>query len=258
MRRLLIIGGAEEKEGPVLKTFLELAGEKPKLVVLSTASKDSAQVGTDYAQVFRKLGAGPVELLELETRQSAQSEAAAAFLEEAKGIFFTGGDQLRLTSLLCGTKAHSALLAAFEKGTIIAGTSAGASVMSSTMIVGGQDEVEPQRGAVSLAAGLGFLPEAIVDQHFAQRGRIGRLLFAIAQNPHQLGIGIDEDTALLVEGKKARVLGSGSVTIIDGRSMEYVNVSELLPDEPLALSKILLHILPRDYIFSFESRELIF
>lgn len=259
-RKLLIIGGAEDKEGPcrILRDFLELAGEKPKLVVVSTASQKSSQVGSSYHRLFRELGAESVEVLELSCRKHAQSSVSTKLIAEADGVFFTGGDQLRLTSLLCGTSVHQGILDSLARGVVVAGTSAGASAMSSTMIVGGLDEVEPQRGAVSLAAGLGLLPEAVIDQHFAQRGRIGRLLMAVAQSPHLLGIGIDEDTAIFVEDHEAQVMGSGAVTILDGRGLDYVNVSELAPNEPLALTDILLHILPQGYKFDLAARRPIF
>ncbi|NLC47675.1 MAG: cyanophycinase [Firmicutes bacterium] len=250
-RKLLIIGGAEDKDGPcrILKRFLELTGPEPTVAVISTASEESREVGTSYYHLFRELGAKEVEVLELAFRKCAQKAATVRIIESSRGIFFTGGDQLRLASLLCGTKVHEALISSLQRGAVIAGTSAGASAMSSTMIVGGLDEVEPQKIAVSLAAGLGFLSEAVVDQHFAQRGRIGRLLAAIAQSPHLLGIGIDEDTALCVEDSTAEVIGSGAVTILDARELGHVNVSELSQAEPLALTNVCLHILPQGYKF---------
>lgn len=259
-RKLLIIGGAEDKDGPcrILKFFLELAGQDPELIVMSTASADSSKVGSSYRSLFKELGAENVEVLELSCRRHAQSSTSAKLIDKAHGIFFTGGDQLRLTSLICGTLVHQALQESLTRGTPVAGTSAGASAMSSTMIIGGLDEVEPQRGAVSLAAGLGFLSEAVIDQHFAQRGRLGRLLVAVAQSPHLLGIGIDEDTALCVEDNIAQVVGSGAVTIVDGRELEHVNVSELAPSEPLALTDIRLHVLPRGYRYDLARRRPIY
>ena len=157
-RKLLIIGGAEDKDGgcSILNGFLDLAGTDPRIAVVSAASQDSEEVGFNYYDLFRDLGVGNVEVLELTCRKHAQSARSAELIASSQGIFFTGGDQLRLTSLLCGTTVHEALFDAMGRGAVIAGTSAGASAMSSTMIVGGLDEVEPQRGAVSLAAGLGF------------------------------------------------------------------------------------------------------
>lgn len=182
----------------------------------------------------------------------------ARILEKAGGIFFTGGDQLRITSIFGGTRAYVALKEAYEGGTVIAGTSAGASVVSSIMIVGGEGEDSPQLNSVRLAAGLGLLEEVVIDQHFAQRGRMNRLLFAVAYNPHILGIGIDEDTAIeFQEEASFLVHGSRTVTVIDGREISYSNISELEGEQPLALLNVKIHVLPAGYAYNLITREVI-
>jgi cyanophycinase len=179
-------------------------------------------------------------------------------ITSASGVFFTGGDQLRITSILGGTKTFNALHQVNIKGAAIIGTSAGASVMSNTMIVDGNSNDPARKCTLKMAPGLGLLEEAIIDQHFDQRGRIGRLLCGVAENPHMLGIGIDEDTAIRVyPDAHFEVLGTNAVTVIDGRSIESSNVSELKPDEILAISNVTLHVLPGGYGYDMDKREVL-
>jgi len=159
---------------------------------------------------------------------------------------------LRITSILGGSGIDKLLKQLYKEGTLIVGTSAGASVMSQTMIVEGNDEDSPRKCTIKMAPGLGLLKDVIIDQHFAQRGRIGRLLAAIAQNPNNLGIGIDEDTAIVVEKNSFRVIGSNAVTVVEGRKLEHSNVSESSPNEILALTNVILHILPSGYGYDLE------
>ena len=176
-------------------------------------------------------------------------------IEEAELIFFTGGDQLRITSLVGGTSIYDALKRASENGCMIVGTSAGASVMSDTMIVKGEDEESPRKFTLKMAPGLGLLEGAMIDQHFAQRGRIGRLLTGIAQNPEVLGVGIDEDTALLVrDNGDAQVIGSGAVYFLDARNITYSNVSEQNYNEVLSMFNVKLHVLKEGDKYNLLSR----
>ncbi|MGB9866616.1 MAG: cyanophycinase [Bacillota bacterium] len=256
---LLIIGGAEDKTGDrlILRTFLKLAGgEQSKICVMTVATARPEETGRTYLNVFRELGAAKVDVLHLSSRAQAFQEEAEGIISASTGVFFTGGDQLRITSTLGGTPVDKALRHALARGAVIAGTSAGASAMSSVMIVEGRGEESPKKGAVRLAPGLRFLENAVIDQHFAQRGRIGRLLSAVSQNPYVLGIGVDEDTAILVSPTQVfRVIGSSSVTVVDGRSVLLTNVSELSPQEPLALSHVVLHVLPQGFGFDLQSRQ---
>lgn len=255
---LLIIGGAEDKEGKceILSRFVEMSGTaKGPLVVVTTATQEPESVGQEYHRIFKRLGAGSVEVLNLNTRQKANQKQTAELLEKAGGIFFTGGDQLRITSTLGGTIANESLKKAYLKGVIIAGTSAGASGMSSTMIVEGDSDEAPKLNTIKMAPGLGLIEEVVVDQHFAQRGRIGRLLSAVAHNPYILGIGVDEDTAVVVySDAKLEIIGSQTVTFIDGRGVGFTNVSELTPGQALAMENVTLHVLPKGFGFDLATR----
>ena len=248
---LLVIGGNEEKKGAcrILRAFVELAGgDDARIVILTTATELPREVGEEYREIFEDLGAGEVRVLHADTRKEASSEEAVRAIREASGIFLTGGDQLRLTSILGGTDADCSILRAFHSGTIVAGTSAGASAMASTMIVSGDSADTATRSTVSLAQGMGLVEEVVIDQHFAQRGRMNRLLASVAQNPHLLGIGIDEDTAILVDSDgRCRVIGSQSVTVLDGRHVHQTNVSDSRSREPLAITNLVMHILPEGY-----------
>lgn len=255
---LIIIGGAEDKEGKcdILKKVVEMSGgENSHIVVMTTATEQPKEAGNLYRKIFKKLGVNEIDVVNINSRYDALNQGYIQSIKNSTCIFFTGGDQLRITSLLGGTEAYNALIEGHNKGTLLVGTSAGASAMSSNMIVTGMDDDAPKYCTLKMAPGLGILNEVIIDQHFAQRGRIGRLLVAVAQNPHMLGVGIDEDTAIVVKGNSFRVIGSQSVTVVDGMHISHTNVSELAPQEPIALTDIVLHILPKGYGFDLNSRE---
>ncbi|MGI6778459.1 MAG: cyanophycinase [Acetivibrionales bacterium] len=258
---LVIIGGAEDKKGEsiILRKVAEIAGgSNARLVILTTATEQPESVGEEYRNTFTRLGINSIKLLNINSRYDANSESAANLIREATGIFFTGGDQLRITSILGGTKVYKALQEAYSNGVVIIGTSAGASVMSSNMIVNGNSNDPARKCTLKMAPGMGLLEEAIIDQHFHQRGRIGRLLCGVAENPNILGIGIDEDTAIQVfPDAHFEVLGTNAVTVIDGRSISKSNVSELKPDEILAISGVTLHVLPTGYGFDMKDRKVL-
>ncbi len=258
---LIIIGGAEDKTGDcdILKTFVNISGEEEaRLTIITTATEHPLESGNQYKSVFSKLGTSGINVMDINSRDEADMEKHAKLITESSGIFFTGGDQLRITSILGGTKVYAALHEAYAAGTVIAGTSAGASVMSRTMIVDGNSNDPARKCTLKMAPGLGLLELALIDQHFHQRGRIGRLLCGVAENPSILGIGIDEDTAIRVyPDLHFEVLGSNSVTVVDGRNIKSSNVSELQPDENLAIANITLHVLPSGYGFNLKNREVI-
>ncbi|NLZ93125.1 MAG: cyanophycinase [Firmicutes bacterium] len=255
--QLVIIGGAEDKKGEckILRRFFKLAGGRnAHIVVLSTASSDP-HAGIQYQRIFNDFGAEQVQVFAIQNREEAASTQFCDSLKDSTGIFFTGGDQLRITGILGGSVLGGELLKSFERGAVIAGTSAGASVMSETMLVGGLDDATPSKEIIRMAPGLGLIKDVIVDQHFAQRGRIGRLLTVVAHNPYILGIGIDEDTAIVIDGtEEFEVIGSGTVTVLDGRQVTHSNVSESSPDQPLALINVKVHILPSEYRFNLYER----
>lgn len=257
---LIIIGGAEDKTGDclILKTFVDLSGLEAKLTVITTAAENSNEVGNQYKSLFLKFGAARADILNIGTRDDADSKAYASLISESSGIFFTGGDQLRITSILGGTKVYAALHDAYGRGTVIAGTSAGASVMSRTMIVEGIDNDPARKCTLKMAPGLGLVDRVLIDQHFHQRGRIGRLLCGVAENPSILGIGIDEDTAVKVfPDNHFEVIGRNSVTVVDGRYIKSSNVSELKPEENLAIANVTLHVLPSGYGYDLEERTVL-
>jgi cyanophycinase len=256
---LIIIGGAEDKNGEcsILKNFVGLSGETAsRLTVITTATEQPWESGNQYKSVFSRLGCAEINIMDINSRDEAEKAANAKLLSESTGIFFTGGDQLRITSILGGTKVFMALHDAYSAGAVIAGTSAGASAMSRTMIVDGNNNDPARKCTLKMAPGLGLLEAALIDQHFHQRGRIGRLLCGVAENPSILGIGIDEDTAVRVyPDLHFEVLGSNSVTVVDGSHIKSSNVSELKPDENLAIANVTLHVLPLGYGFDMASRE---
>ncbi|MCL6451542.1 MAG: cyanophycinase [Acetobacteraceae bacterium] len=257
--RLVIIGGREDtrRDCVILRTFLGMAGgPRSRILVLTAASGSPQSSGEDYRRIFTALGAGAVDVLHLPGREAASRPESLDMLARASAVFFTGGDQLRLTSTLGGTELDKLLHRRYAEGLLVAGTSAGASAMSDTMIVAGKDEDPPKKCTTKMAPGLGLLEEVVIDQHFAERGRLGRLLSAVAQNPFVLGVGIDEDTALVVTpDARFLVVGSQTVTVLDGGGISLTNASEQSPDEPLALADVRLHVLPAGYGFDLKRRR---
>ena len=255
---LIIIGGAEDKKHDciILRKVAKLAGGKDgRITVLTAATDYPSEVGKEYQYHFHRLGVPNVEALHIETREDADDLDRIQRMEDSSCVFFTGGDQLKITGLIGGTKTENFLRESFSNGLVIAGTSAGASVMSETMITSGEDDEAPKRCTVKMAPGLGLITGVVLDQHFAQRGRIGRLLAAVSQNPRVLGIGLDEDTAIIVRPDQSfEVIGSNAVTILDGIHCSYTNVSESRPDDILTLTNITLHILSDNHEFDFTTR----
>jgi cyanophycinase len=255
---VIIIGGAEDKvrDRVILSRFVTLAGgSDATIAVISTASSLGAEAGERYRAVFKELGVPAIRLLHAVTRPQANDETAAAAVRDATGIFLTGGNQLRLSSTIGGTLLAEAVLDRFRAGAVVAGTSAGASAMSSHMIAFGASGGTPKHRMAALAAGLGVLPSVIVDQHFQQRNRYGRLLSVIAQNPSLLGLGVDEDTAGVVGPDHVmEVIGRGSITIVDGAGAE-TDAWDVKGHRPVMISGVVLHLLPSGYRFDLRRRH---
>jgi cyanophycinase len=254
---LVIIGGAEDKRGDcfVLRGFVRAAGGvKARIAVMTAATGYPQEVGDEYTQVFEQLGAGVVNVVHTESRSDSERQEALEIIQQATGIFFTGGDQLRIVDYIKGTALDQAIHQRHEEGAVIGGTSAGAAMMPDEMIVGGASVSHPSVDAVRLGPGMGFLPGILVDQHFAQRGRLGRLLAALVLEPADLGLGIDEDTAIIVSGDEFTVVGQGAVTVVDEAPSTHNNLDGLLKDEPIALCGVQLHILPHGYRFDLKKR----
>lgn len=245
---LIIIGGHEDKEGEkkVLKAIAEKAGNG-KLVVATVATDEPEESWEEYRGIFKELGVKRLGHLDVNTREDALSEECRKVLDDATVVFFTGGDQLRITSQLGDSHSYRRIQEIFYNGGTIAGTSAGASVMSETMLISGPgDESHKVESMIRMAPGLGLIQDVVIDQHFAERGRLGRLLAAVAQNPRNLGIGIDEDTAIVVHnGDDFEVLGSGAVYVLDGARVTYSNLGEDREDreKTLAVYDVVLHVL---------------
>lgn len=255
---LLIIGGREDKDNDktILRLLARKVGKAGKIVVATIASGEPQGSFNEYERVFRGLGVRHVHHLTVESREEAQLESRVNVLRDADCVFFTGGDQLKITSQVGDTPIFTRVHEIYEAGGVIAGTSAGASVMTETMMVGGSNDASHRIGAhLRLAPGFGLLPGAIVDQHFAERGRIGRLLGAVAQNPRMLGLGIDEDSAILVHRGRFRVVGSGAVYVVDGSRVSFTNITEADPDLPLCIYGVRLHVLNQSDRFDLKKRR---
>ncbi len=255
---LVIIGGAEDKTGEseILHQAREAVSDNEILTILTTATEEPEAAGEDYKRVFSKMGIKKIQVLNINTRDIANDIGVCEMLGASKCIFFTGGDQLRITSILGGTEAYKQIKQVYYKGGTIMGTSAGASVMSSTMVVQGDDNEPAKKCTLKMAPGLDLFGDTIIDQHFDQRGRFGRLLCGVAENPDVLGIGIDEDTAIKVfPDMHFEVLGTNTVTIIDGTTIQSSNVSEQAPNEMLAIIGVTVHTLPKGYGFDMNTRQ---
>jgi len=248
---LMIIGGGEDRtdDKNVLTRFVDLAGgPEGRFVVITTASRVPDKVWEMYDTAFADLGVTRRKHLHLDSRLDANNRELVEEIEQADGIFMTGGDQKRLMAIIGGTLADEAMHRALSaRGAVIAGTSAGASAMSAHMLADGKADLHPSKGAVHLGAGLGLLHRVVIDQHFSQRHRLARLLTVIAANPHLIGIGIDEDTALVIEfgsvGTGIEVIGDGAVTIVDARDT-ITNIADLPQHACPELIDVRLHLLP--------------
>ncbi|MBY3397748.1 cyanophycinase [Rhizobium laguerreae] len=253
---LIIIGGHEDHDGErvILKEVAKHVRDG-KLVLATVASHEPEGYLEKYQSSFGELGVSKVTELYIEERDQATSEDKLATLRDVSAVFFSGGDQLRITSLIGDTPIYEHVHEIFANGGVIAGTSAGASVMSDTMLVRGSNASSFRIGDLSMAPGLGLLPNVIIDQHFAERGRIGRLIGAVSQNPRVLGIGIDEDTAIVVRGHRFDVIGTGAVYLVDAGHVTHTNIAEASPDEALSIYDLRLHVLSAGDGFNLESRR---
>lgn len=256
---LILIGGSEDKVGARL-ILCEVAKHvgAGKLVVATVASEIPELQWATYSAVFRELGVGSVEHLSIATREQASDPARTAVLNDATAVFFTGGDQLKITSRLAGTPVYSRIRAVYEReGGLIAGTSAGASAMGEMMLVSNStEESHKVASAFFMARGLGLVRDMVIDQHFAQRARIERLVGAVSEDPTVLGIGIDEDTALVMSpGGTMRVIGAGAVYIADGQSVTYTNLAEKAAERTLCLFDLRLHVLCHQSSFDLATRR---
>lgn len=258
-RTLIIIGGKEDRSNNkiILSEVARRVGSG-KLVV-STVAIPSKPDGLfeEYEKAFRALGVKHLYKLEINDREEATRDSKLRILDDAKGVFFTGGDQMKITSQVGDTLVFRRIQEIYEDGGVIAGTSAGAAALCETMLVtGGDEESHVIGGALRMAPGLGLIGGVIIDQHFTERGRIGRLIGAVAQNPKNLGVGIDEQTAIVVErGNGFYVLGSGAVYVIDGSEVSYSNIAEEDLKKTLSIYDVRMHVLSQGDRFDLIARR---
>ena len=259
----MIIGGAEDKlrKRTILKDFVAASGgQDARIAVIPTASSLGPEVVEVYDALFRRLGAADVVPVRPESREEAHDPELVARLAGATGIFMTGGNQLKLSALVSGTPLADAIVDAHERGVVVAGTSAGASIQSSHMVAFGGPGSTPKQRMTQVAAGLGLLDSTVIDQHFDQRNRYGRLLMIVAQSPQLLGIGVDEDTAAVVhdvdDHQVLGVVGRGAVTVFDP-SRIVTNAYEARRSSPLLASGVVLHVLPAGSRFDLTTRSLL-
>jgi cyanophycinase len=252
------IGGAEEKDNApaILRRFVELAGgRQADIVVIPTASQ-LRDTGVRYERLFAALGAERVTAVDFDTRRDAEEPGRLARLRQASGVFFTGGNQLRLSTLIGGTSIAKAVRALNAAGVPVAGTSAGAAFISEHMIAFGDEGSSPIAGSVRLAPGLGLTNRFIIDQHFRQRDRLGRLLTALAYNPFAIGLGLDEDTAAFIApDNTVHVQGSGAITVVDAAEVQFSSMDSIAEGKPVCLLGVKLHILTQGATFNLHTRQ---
>jgi len=257
--RLIAIGGNEDKvnELLVLKRVVQEVHKKSyKVAVITTASEEPGLRGAEYHKVFNTLGASSIIILDIASREQANNSVLAQNLEEVDLVFLAGGDQLRLTSILGGSKVLLAIQNRLEAGALIAGTSAGAAVFSDTMIYEGKSEEGLIKGRVLTTAGFGFVEKIIFDTHFVTRGRIGRLVQIVTTNPTCVGVGIGEDSGVILKGDGTiETIGTGQVIIIDGSDISHTNIIDIEPGEPIAVENIRIHSLVSGYGYDFKNRR---
>ena len=276
--KLMIIGGAVNKgsfsetdydqnieknlnffERGILRKIIDESRLKEDSVIeiITTASQIPQIVGPEYKKAFEFLGAKHVNILDIQNREQANSDGITARATAADVVMFTGGDQLRLTSILGGTRFHDIILQKYqEENFIYAGTSAGAAAASENMIYQGSSSEALLKGEIKTTQGLGFIDNVIVDTHFVQRGRIGRLFQAVVNNPRTLGIGLGEDTGLFIDKDIMTAIGSGLVILVDGRFIKDTNLTNIELGKPISIDNLIVHVLSQDDFYDLKAKDL--
>jgi cyanophycinase len=256
---LIPIGGAEDKIGDtkILKRFVRLCGRRPSIAIIPTASRRD-DAGRVYQDLFADFDASDTQVLQFARREDCESEAALKYLGECDGVFITGGNQLRLSTTIGGTPVARMLRRRHANGMPVAGTSAGAAIMPAHMIAGGEEGATPRAGMVSLAPGLGLSNKIMIDQHFRQRDRIGRLLTALALNPFALALGIDEDTAAFIGPDNViEVVGSSTILVLDPAEVRHSSLAEASHGEAVSITNVRLHILTPGMRYAIDERKVL-
>lgn len=255
---LIIIGGHEDRDPKGERAILREVARHVrggKLVLATVASHRPEGYFDEYEKAFADLDVGELVELYVEERSQAGNRDKLSVLDDAAGVFFSGGDQLRITSQIGDTGIEAKVRSLYDRGGVVAGTSAGASVMSETMLVKGTSKETHRIGDLHMSPGIGLVRDVIIDQHFAERGRMGRLLGAVAHNPRVLGLGIDEDTAAVLSGDTFEVIGSGGVYVVDGTDVSYCNVAEAQAERALSMHDVRVHVLSAGDGFDLKSRR---
>lgn len=254
---IIPVGGAEQKEGDIaiLRRFTDLCGgDKARIAIIPTASEQD-DTGDRYLELFNRIGVAERIVLPITSRADCNRREWLDALNGVDGIFLTGGSQLRLSTMLGGTEVAKAMRCRNAEGVHVAGTSAGAAFLSEHMIAFGKEGASPRAKIVTLAPGLGLTNRIIIDQHFRQRDRLGRLLTALAYNPFAIGIGLDEDTAAFIAPDETlEVVGSGAITIVDPSELEFSSMARVRKNDPVCLINVKLHILDHGSTFNLHSR----
>ncbi len=253
---LIVIGGHEDKDGD--KTILRAVADAfppGRLVIATIASHEPEGYFESYQKAFADLGVTDLIELYVDDRHEASCREKLKAFDGATGVFFSGGDQLRISSQIGDTPLEERVRQIHAAGGVVAGTSAGASAMAETMLVRGANAESHRIGDLHLAPGLGLIPDVIIDQHFAERGRIGRLLGAVALNPRILGIGIDEDTAIIANATSFEVIGAGGVYVLEAAGVSHSNIAEASPQSTLSIFDVRLHVLSAGDSFDLETRR---
>ncbi len=255
---LVAMGGSELGEAPdVLDEIFSYLEKRPdpRVAVMTVATSDDGAATAKFNSIFRKRNVRHVEMVHVAQRDDAFKTASVEKIKAADVIYFTGGDQLNVTSLLGGTPVDKILHDRLDSGVMIAGSSAGAAMMSASMIITGASDAPPSVGAVEIAPGMNLVEGAIVDTHFSQRGRHGRLLTAVAHYPQVLGLGVDEKTAMVIHDGRFKVIGEGTVTVIDGSEMDYSDLVYRKQEEPVAMFNVKVDVLPSGYHYDLKERR---
>lgn len=255
---IIPIGGAEEKlhDPEILGRFVDICGGKHCRIGIIPTASELEDTGRNYEKLFRKLGVKHTQVLHFVTREDCESDDDLGYIEKCDGVFLTGGNQLRLSTTLGGTEVARLIRRRNAVGMHVAGTSAGAAFMPEHMIAGGLEGSTPRPDMVTMAPGLGLTNAFIIDQHFRQRDRLGRLLTALAYNPFAVGLGLDEDTAAFIcPGDVLEVVGSGGITVVDPTHLKYSSMDQARRGEPVSLIGVQLHILVAGGRFEIAARE---
>jgi cyanophycinase len=256
--KLIAIGGGEMKESPepieAISRYFRYR-QNGRMVVMTVATSEPRSAAAKYLALFKNIGIKHVDVVDVSQREDAFKEESLKKIEKADGMFFTGGDQLNVTSLIGGSPMYEILHHQYKQGILIAGTSAGAAMMSGSMIISGKSDAAPRVGGVEIAPGMNLIDGTIIDTHFSQRGRHGRLLTAVAHFPQLLGIGIDERTAAIFDDGEFKVAGEGVVVVFDGSKMRHTDLPYRRDEQTVAMFGACIHVLPTGYSFRLDSRE---